>query len=211
MEGSSFDRELLKRLPLAEACLRVFIHVLDDSVLDKLFDDNRGRCYTKQIRFSTMVQMIRDALLRHQGSGNKAFSQAREDGVLNAAISSIYEKLERLPLQVSEAFLLESSLRLQELLPLARTDLPASVRDLEVLAIDAKAVKKVPHLRKATRRLAGKLLGGKFLAALSLRTGTVWAMSCSSISDVAAWTKISMPRRRSSRSGRLGVSDRSIA
>src|SRR5262249_5269283 len=37
----------------------------------------RGRCYTKILTFSTIVCLVRDALLEYDGSGQQSFSVAR--------------------------------------------------------------------------------------------------------------------------------------
>jgi hypothetical protein len=44
--------------------------------LQRLFEDHRGRCYTKVISFPLLVNLIADALLEHQGSANRSFEHA---------------------------------------------------------------------------------------------------------------------------------------
>ena len=85
MDG--LDGELLARMPLAEAVLLVWRYIADEEQLQAVFEAHRGRCYEDIIRFSVMVQLIADALLEHEGSGNQSFSRARESGALTATMS----------------------------------------------------------------------------------------------------------------------------
>jgi hypothetical protein len=175
-----FDREVLSRLPLAEAVLSLWQFVCDDEHLDGLYERHRGGTYEKKITFPLMVQLVRDALLEPDGSGHQSFRHAQQDGTLHAALSSAYDKLGHLPAAVSEAFLAEGADRLRQVLPEtpALVDpLPASLRGFEVLVLDGKVVKRVPRRLKPARQRKGGLLGGKGLAALHLRSGLAVALA----------------------------------
>jgi Transposase DDE domain len=177
-----FDREVLSRLPLAEAILTPWQFVCDDSCLDDLYDRHRGRTYERKITFPLMAQLVRDALVEPDGSGHKSFRHARRDGTLGAALSSTYDKLGHLPLAVSEAFLAEGADRLRQVFPEADVAAlddprPASLRGFEVLVLDGKVVKHVPRRLQPARRREGGLLGGKGLAALHLGSGLALALA----------------------------------
>ena len=62
MDG--FEREVLQRLPLAESVLHVLAHVCQDDFLSEVFEQHRGRCYEQQLKFSTLVDLVGDALIR---------------------------------------------------------------------------------------------------------------------------------------------------
>jgi hypothetical protein len=66
-----FDREVLSRLPLAEAVLSLWLFVCDDQHLDRLYDRHRGGTYQKKITFPLMVHLVREALLQPDGSGHQ--------------------------------------------------------------------------------------------------------------------------------------------
>src|SRR6185437_11009694 len=177
-----FDREVLARLPLAEATLLLWQFVCDDPSLHELYDRHRGRTYHKKIPFPLMAQLVRDALLEPDGSGHKSFRQAQQDGILPTVLSSTYDKLGHLPFAVSEAFLAEGADRLRQVFPdtqVAALDdpIPPSLRDFEVTVLDGKVVKGVPRRLQPTRQRKGGLLGGKGLAAMHLRTGLVLALA----------------------------------
>ena len=103
MDG--FDAQLLARLPLAQATIELFDHVLDDQLCDAVFDAHRGRCYQDALTFATLVRVIRDALILHGGSANRAIADAVDANRLECAASGVYRKLANLPPTLSQAFL----------------------------------------------------------------------------------------------------------
>lgn len=118
MDG--FGRELLTHLPLAQATLKLFAHAIDEPFLQEVLQKHRARCYAKELSFPLLVELIRDAILIHRGSGMQAFERAREAGELPVAIGNAYAKLGRLPVKLSMALLGEGSARLEGLMPLDR-------------------------------------------------------------------------------------------
>ena len=83
---AEFAREILSRLPLAEAVLSLWRWVADPLFLLSVFARHRGLGYEKEISFGVLVQLIADALLEHQGSGKKSFARGREQGLLTASV-----------------------------------------------------------------------------------------------------------------------------
>jgi Transposase DDE domain len=160
--AAEFAREVLSRLPLAEAVLSVWRWVADPLFLLSVFARHCGLGYEKEIRFEVLVQLIADALLEHQGSGRKSFERGREQGLLTASVQAVYQKLGRVPLGLSEAWLAESTARVRPVYPNgAGVPLPSSLQGLEVIIVDGK----------------GGVLGGKALVALDLRRGLGVAMA----------------------------------
>jgi hypothetical protein len=172
-------RQILARLPLAEAVLTLWRWVADADALDQIFDENRGRCYQKILTFSLIVSLIRDALLEYGGSGRKSFEEAQDRGQLETSFRAAYGKLGRIPIPVSTAFLAECTTRLHEVYPhesQAQTPIPESLDDYEVMIFDGKAIKRVAKRLKPLWGVAGGLLGGRALVALNLRSGLVVAL-----------------------------------
>jgi hypothetical protein len=175
---AEFAREILSRLPLAEAVLSLWRWVADPLFLLSVFTRHRGLGYEKEISFGVLVQLIADALLEHQGSGRKSFERGREQGLLTASVQAVYQKLSRVPLGLSEAWLAESTARLRPVYPAAaRLSVSPALRGLEVIIVDGKAIKRVAKRLKPLRGRKGGVLGGKALVALELRSGVVVAMA----------------------------------
>ena len=113
MEG--FDKEVCRRLPLAEAALRMLDYVCQEEFLQGVFARHHGRSYEDVLTFATLVRLVSDALLEYEGSGRQAFVRARETGELKTQDRAPYGKLERVPLCLSLGLLAEAVLRLNEL------------------------------------------------------------------------------------------------
>jgi hypothetical protein len=175
---AEFTREVLNRLPLAEAVLSLWRWVADPLFLFSVFARHSGQGYEKEIRFEVLVQLIADALLEHQGSGRKSFERGREQGLLTASVQAVYQKLGRLPLGLSEAWLAESTARMRPVYPgSARQPISPALAGLEVIIVDGKAIKRVAKRLKPLQGRKGGVLGGKALVALELRSGLVVAMA----------------------------------
>jgi IS4 transposase len=176
MEG--FAKEVAIRLPLGEAVLRLFDFVCQEELLNRVFQEHRGRSYEDEIKFPLFVQLIADALLKHDGSGRKSFQRAEINGDLTTTIRAPYGKLARVPLSLSIGFLSEATSALNQIYPqsIASQDLPACLEDLEVIYYDGKKIKHVAKRLKALQKVRGHILGGKLVVAQSLSTGMALAM-----------------------------------
>jgi hypothetical protein len=177
MEG--FDQEVCRRLPLAEAAMRMLDYVCNEEFLKSVFAEHHGRSYEDVITFAVLVQLMSDALLEYEGSGRQAFERAREAGDLEATTRAAYGKISRLPLSLSLGLLAATVVRLKELYPqaMAENAAPASLRNLEVVYHDGKTIKHVAKRLKVLRQYLGKLLGGKLVVSQSLRTGMALCMA----------------------------------
>jgi hypothetical protein len=175
---ADFTREVLGRLPLAEAVLTLWRWVADPLFLLSLFARHRGAGYERVLSFGVLVQLIADALLEHRGSGRKSFARARERGELAASVPAVYQKLGRVPLGLSEAWLAESTERVRPVYPVgAAMVLPSSGQEFAVLVVDGKAIKRVAKRLKPLQGRKGGILGGKVLVALELGSGLAMAMA----------------------------------
>lgn len=185
MDG--FEKEVCKRLPLAEAVLRLFRFTCDPEFLEDVFERHRGRSYTRELTFPTMVHLISDALMEHEGSGHKSFQRAEQAGQLDASIRAAYGKLARLPLPLSTALLCEASGRLRKLFPEAVEgwQVPESLAELEVVFHDGKKIKHVAKRLAALRTVRGQVMGGKLVVSQSLNTGLALVMAASEDGEAA--------------------------
>jgi len=175
MDGAT--REILDRLPLAEAVLWLWRWVADDTFLNDLYGHWRGRSYQKVLTFPTFVHLIADALLKHEGSARQTFERAEEADALPTSIQAAYGKLRRVPLALSQAFLAGCTERLQTVMPpLTGQQVPPSLDEFEVLIIDGKTIKKLAKRLKPLWSVAGGAVGGKAVVALSLSSGLALAM-----------------------------------
>jgi hypothetical protein len=216
MDDLAFSASVLERLPLADGVWRVLHFVMADSWLSDVWQRERGRCYEKDLKFSTLAHLVADALLEHDGSGRQAFERAQEARTLPVSIGSTYDKLGNLPLPLSEAMIGEGTARLHELLPIdsavASFPLPCCWDGFAVFGADGKAIKHVKRLLKPLRGLQAGILGARASVALNLRTGTAVGMvgHLDGEAGEAALTEELLPKMAAAAAGRpwLVVLDR---
>lgn len=172
-------RQILDRLPLADATLNILSHVLSPAALDDVFRKHRGRSFEHILSFSTFVGLICDALLQHNGSGRQSFQRAQEQGTLPTSREAVYAKLRRIPMSLSLGFLESTGGRLQTLFPdtAIAWKVPPSLRRFTPVILDGKTIKKVAKRLNATRAAQGKISGGKLLVALLPESGLVLTMA----------------------------------
>lgn len=168
---STFDLEAARRLPLADAALRLLDFATHDDFLDGVFKRHRGRSYEQTITFPLFVHLITDALLGHRGSAHQTFLRAQADDSLETTVQAVYAKLHRVPIELSLGFFAETTTRLRTVAaPTIANPLPASLDAFWVLGFDGKKLKYVAHRLKPLRGLKGNILGGKLLVVADLAT-----------------------------------------
>lgn len=166
------SREVLARMPLAEAVLLLWRWVTSEERLQQLWSQHRGRCYEKVITFELMVHLMADALLKYDGSGRRAFESGIEHDELRTSLQAAFRKFGRLPVALSQAFLTECTAALREAFPeWSAWQLPASLQEFGVILFDGKAIKRVTKRLKPLRGTSGGLLGGRALVALEWNSG----------------------------------------
>jgi hypothetical protein len=92
-----FSREVLRRVPLAEAVLSRWAFVMAPEFLDGVFQRHRGRSFEDVLKFSVLVELIADAIVQHRGSGRQSFERARLNETLPTSVEAAYGKLRRVP------------------------------------------------------------------------------------------------------------------
>jgi Transposase DDE domain len=204
---------VLPRVPLANAALTSFSYLFQPEFLNDLYAQNRGRSYEDILTFPTFVDLIRDALVLHQGSGLASFERADEQGALPTCQEAVYGKLRRVPPELSIAFIENGTKRLEALLPTGTSaeTLPASLGGMEVVMLDGKQIKKVAKRLLPVRGRPGKVIGGKVLVAYLPRTGLAVTMAAErdgEANDIRLMSD-AIPRTRACVPGvRLWVADR---
>lgn len=165
--ASKFCREMIDKLPLADAALSLWSFVMDPDFLLKVFADHRGRSFEDVLTFPVFVELIADALLQHQGSGRQAFTRAHERGELPGYPEAMYGKLRRVPLTLSQGFFEAATERLRSARPdgVIGRPMPASLDEFTVVVVDGKILKNV-----AKRLMASRGKGGKLYGSLQLET-----------------------------------------
>jgi hypothetical protein len=215
MAMDGFHRQVLDKVPLAEATLRVLSFALEDSFLAGLYKEHCGEGYTKVLTFPLITQLVCDALFQNK-SGRSVFEKANQEKILPATVKAAYGKLSRMPVAVSTALLSGCSERLGQLFPegCEETSLPGSLATFAGIVVDGKVTKKIPHRLKALRGKSGGLVGGRGLVAYRLESGLALAMEGHEDGDAneLPWLAKLVAKVREGTSGpRLWIGDRQFS
>jgi hypothetical protein len=169
---NSIDIEVAKRLPLADSALRLLHFVTEDSFLAQIFERYRGRCFERELRFPVFVHLMADAILGQRGSPHKTFQHAKEEEILEASVTAMYDRLATLPCELSLGFFAEAARRLDTVsIYQAGNALPRCFSAFQVRTVDGKKLKYVVKRLKPLRGLKGNVLGGKLLVVQDAVTG----------------------------------------
>jgi hypothetical protein len=213
---SPFDREACRRLPLADAALRLLDFATDAAFLQGVFARHRGRSYESAIAFPTLVHLVADALLGHRGSSaHQTFQHAQETQALDTTVQALYGKLRRVPLDLSLGLLAEAATRLRSVASEAVAHpLPKAFDAFWTLGFDGKKIKYVAQRLKPLRGLKGEIYGGKLLVVQDLATRQ--AVAAEAVADGEAGDSPLAPgavarvRARGGSRPRLWVGDRAF-
>lgn len=174
----AFDKELMRRSPLAACVLELSDFMFDDKLLAAIWDAHRGRCYQDVLKFPDFLRLMRDALVNRGGSAHQLFVDLERRHANPIDESNFYRKLARTPVEISRALLREGTARLAELMPAgAGVALPACFDTFAVIIGDGKKIKNAAKRLAPTRGYSGKLLGAKALVAIDARSGLALAMN----------------------------------
>jgi hypothetical protein len=170
---------VIPRVPRANAFLTAWSYLLRPDFLDDLYARLRGRTYENALTFPCFVELIRDALVLHEGSGLASFADAKRRGALPVSEGAVYSKLRHIPEGLSLGFLEEVTAKLRSLLPEgARAEvLPASLDEMAVVILDGKKIRHVAKRLLPLRNKPGKIVGGKILVAYLPREGLAASMA----------------------------------
>lgn len=204
---------VVERTPLANATLSLWAYLLSPAALDEIFERYRGRSFEEVLSFATFVELIRDALVLHKGSGRQSLERAEERGELPTCKEAVYGKLRRVPLELSIGSFEEVAAMMRPLLPAGHAvgAVPASLAGMRVVVLDGKQIKNVAKRLKVVRGRAGKAIGGKILVAYLPDEGLAVAMAADpdgEANDIRLMPA-AVPRARARVAGiRLWVADR---
>lgn len=180
MTQDEFSVEAVRRVPVAEGVLSTLAVLFSEERMAKLYEEHRGASYESGLSFHSVVELMYSAVVEHGAVGSAAFKAARAAEKLNVTDQAAYGKIRRIRQSLSNALVCESIQPLMEMFPdTVKTRVPLSFNKYNVYCIDGKKLKDVAKRLKQTRGIAGKLLGGKALVALSVHEQLVVGMSSS--------------------------------
>jgi hypothetical protein len=151
-------------------------NVLSEKRLNELFQRQARRQRSGETLFSTIVDLMSLVVLREKPSLHAAYQLRLEE--MCVSIQSIYDKVDGLETQVSEALVRETAQSFRELLALQGSALESPIPGYRVRILDGNHLAGTEHRLKELRGLGAAALPGQTLALLDPTTQLVTDIIC---------------------------------
>jgi IS4 transposase len=145
--------------------------ILDEPVLNQLFEETAQDGYTREWLLEHFVQVMVDVACGFRKSPRAAFLKRQLD--LIASLSSFYGKLRRMELAVPAAVVRHSAARARELIAAAGALMPEPIPGYACRILDGNALSGTEHRIVPLRDLGAAGLPGKALAIYEPASGLI--------------------------------------
>jgi IS4 transposase len=161
--GEVFER-FIQQAPISVMFRTLLEHALDPAEIDRLFEEKATRQYTREVLFSSMVELMGAVVCGAQPSVRAAYVHAL--GQIAASLTALYEKLKGLEPGVCRAFVQDNAGRLVPLVHQLDAVLPQPVPGYRAKILDGNHLAGTEHRPKVTRTTRAAVLPGQSLVVL---------------------------------------------
>ncbi len=161
--GQVFDRFVAK-CPVTVMVRGLLERAFNPEALDRLFLDTAQRQYTKELLFSTTVDLLATVVCRIRPSVHAAYKDNEED--IPVSVRSLYDKLAATETGLSEALVRHTAQRLRAILPVLKATLPPYVSGYKTKVLDGNHLAATQRRLKGLRDAAAGALPGQTLVVL---------------------------------------------
>lgn len=164
--------EILNRFiqdaPVAVLVRATLHRILQDTTLNTLFDRVAQTQYTRELTFSTLVQLMAKVTF---GTYDKVHAAYRQMQGIPVSITAVYDKLSRLETGVSQALVEETARSMQELLAALGYQEDEAIAGLHLKTLDGNFLGGTDHRLECLRDSGAAALPGMSLVVRDGRTG----------------------------------------
>src|SRR3954453_17147992 len=165
--GEVFER-FIQQAPISVMFRTLLEHALAPAEIDRLFEDNATRQYTREVLFSSIVELMGAVVCGAQPSVRAAYLASL--GAIAASLTALYEKLKGLEPGVCRAFVLDNAGRLTPLVRQLDATLPQPIAGYRAKILDGNHLAGTEHRVPATRTTRAAALPGQSLVVLDPAT-----------------------------------------
>jgi len=158
-----FDR-FARFSPVTVMMRGILEYALPPGRLDELFREHSRQQYEDQLLFSTVVNTLSLVVNGVRKSVNAAYQASRDD--FTVSVTALYDKLQGVETQVSQALIRDSAARLAEVVGALGARSPSYVQDYRVKILDGNHLTGTDHRLAETRTLHSSPLPGQALVVL---------------------------------------------
>lgn len=163
-------QKFLDNAPVAVMTRAALVRTMADTTLDELFERHAEAQYTKDLSFSTVVQLMTQIVFRNHPSVNAAYQHNRNVPV---SITSVYNKLNGLEPGVSKALVGETAHALEAIVTALPTPPNKPVPGLRLRTLDGNFLAGTDHRIHCLRDSGAAALPGMSLVVRDGRTGLI--------------------------------------
>ena len=154
--------------PVCVMARGVLERVLDPQRIDRLFADTAQRQYTRNLLFSTVVDLLSQVVLGWQPSVHAAYQKMGKD--IPVSDQAIYDKLQNVEPAIATALVHHAAGRLRPVIELLGATLPSWLPGYRVKILDGNHLAATEHRLEELRHTWAAPLPGKALAVLDQQT-----------------------------------------
>jgi hypothetical protein len=162
--------------PVSVMLRGIMEYALPTKEIDQLFTDTAAQQYTRELLFSSLVDLMAEVVCRIRPSVHAAYQAA--PGTFGVSVRAVYDKLEHTEPGISAALVAYTAGRLAPVIQRLRGGLPPLLSDYRVRILDGNHLAGTEHRLKELRRLAAGALPGHTLAVLDADTMLVTEVLC---------------------------------
>lgn len=168
MLPSVFETFLQQR-PIAVMAHALLHRLFDPSRLDALFERVADRCYHRQLRFSALVELMADVVLRIQPCVYAAYRS--RSGSLGISDTALYNKLARVELPLAAELVKDSAAQAAPVIDALDARQPSWLPGYRVRILDGNFLAATEHRLVELRTIWAAPMPGKVLVVLEPDTG----------------------------------------
>lgn len=162
--------------PLSVMARGLIEHALAPTDLDRLFDDHAKRQYTRQVTFSSLVELMGLVVCGKQPSLHSAYQA--DAGAAAASLTAVYNKLHRIEDSVSALLVEQTAARLGPLVEQVGGLRPEAVPGYRMRILDGNHLAATEHRLPETRHESAAPLPGQTLVVLEPARGLITDVVC---------------------------------
>ena len=167
--GDMFERFILDA-PMPVLFRLLMERALDPQELDRMFESAATRQYTRELLFSSIVDLIATVVCRIKPSVRRAYLDS--SGIV-ATLTAVYEKLKGTESAVCRSLVRTTGKRLAEVVRQLEPDRPAPLPGYRVKIFDCNHLAGTQHRIPVTRTVEEAVLPGQTLVVYDLDLGLV--------------------------------------
>jgi IS4 transposase len=157
---SNVLQKFINRSPVTVMVQSLLEQILNEEKLNTWFEANRGRQYTSELLFSTVVALMLEVVCQIRESVHVAYRNTEN---INVSVTSLYNKLNGMRTETSAALVRHVAKESEAIIREMKGELPALLPGYRTKLLDGNCIEASHHRLKVLRDTKAGALPGKSL------------------------------------------------